>query len=499
MQLGQCHWWRQSGSNRSPSACKADALPDELCPPLRILHFRCKICNAPCQIYFVYCILCACKFALSRTIIHANMIKNNFIVYLGSIKMMQAVIHNIHAREVIDSRGELTLEVDVFLDGGYRGRFIVPSGMSKGKFEAVAVVDDNKRKTLSCAIANSKKIFAHVKDRKIESQGALDSLMIELDGTENKSNLGANTILGVSMAFAAAAAQKCGIPLYQYISNIAGTTPAMPAPLVNIINGGAHASNKLLFQEFMVAPAGTLGFKEGIMVACDIFRELKIVLQRKQHSRSVGDEGGFAPDISTENEALELLVSAIESSKNVLGKDVFIALDVAANHFYKGGYYILNGRKIDSAQLVNHYAWLMKQFPIISIEDPLAEEDVEGWKLMTQMLGGIVQIVGDDIFVTNPKILSNGIEQKIANAILLKPNQIGTLTETCEAANIAVSNGYGIIVSHRSGETEDTTIAHLAVGLGGKQIKSGSVCRSERTAKYNELIRIEESWHQDHN
>ncbi len=411
-------------------------------------------------------------------------------------------IKNVHARQILDSRGNPTIEVDVTLANGVVGRAAVPSGASTGAFEAVELRDGNKNyyngKSVLNAVNNVNKIIAKtVVGLNAFDQKTLDKKLIELDGSPNKANLGANAILGVSLANAVAAAKAKGTPLYRHL----GSGSIMPVPMLNILNGGKHADNNLNCQEFMIVPIGAKSFSQALEWAADIYHNLKTILKSKNLSTGVGDEGGFAPNLKDDEEALKYITQAIKKSGLVLGKDVAIALDVAASEMYneamkigeEGKYYFWKSKKLFTAdKLIEHYQKLVKKYGIISIEDGLAEEDWEGWAKLTKTLGGKIQLVGDDLFVTNVERLKKGIKQKCANAILVKVNQIGTLTEAIEAIKLAQKNGFGVIVSHRSGETEDTFIADLAVGLGCGQIKTGAPCRSERVAKYNQLLRIEE-------
>ncbi len=409
---------------------------------------------------------------------------------------MTAIIH-IHAREIIDSRGNPTIEVDVGLEDGSFGRAGVPSGASTGTLEALELRDGNKKryggKGVQKAVAN---VNGEIADALIgmdaEDQLKIDQSMLELDGTENKSRLGANAILGVSLATAKAAADAVNLPLYRYVGGAGAHV--LPVPLMNIINGGQHADNKLDIQEFMIMPLSAETMRDAIRMGAEIFHELKKRLSDDGLNTSVGDEGGFAPKIGKAEEALSYIMKAIEGAGYRAGEDVVLALDVAASEFYEDGKYILEGenKSLDFGKLLKYYENLVSKYPIISIEDPMAEDDHLGWKEMTALLGSRVQLVGDDLFVTNPEILARGIEDGLANALLVKVNQIGTLSETLQAVEMAHRAGYRAILSHRSGETEDTTIAHLAVATNCGQIKTGSLSRSDRLAKYNELIRIEE-------
>ena len=402
-------------------------------------------------------------------------------------------IKNVYAREILDSRGNPTIEVEVTLESGIKGVASVPSGASTGKNEALELRDNDKSryhgKGVLTAINNVNNIIKPLLIGKDAlNQEDIDKLMIEKDGTENKSNLGANSILGVSLAVLKAAALYKNAQLYQYL----GDTYSMPRCMMNILNGGAHASNKLDFQEFMIVPSLDV-YHENLRMGSEVFNSLKDILKEKNLLCGVGDEGGFAPQIDNADEALELIKTAIESAGYVLGKDIYIALDVAASEFYneEDDIYLLEGKRYSKEELVCYYRKLVEKYHIISIEDGMAEEDYEGWRLLTDSLSDI-QLVGDDLFVTNKKLLQKGIDMNIANAILIKLNQIGTVTETIETINLARENGYKTIISHRSGETEDNYIADFAVGLNLGQIKTGSMSRSERLSKYNRLIRIEE-------
>jgi enolase len=409
-------------------------------------------------------------------------------------------INSIIARQVLDSRGNPTVEVDVITSDGYLGRAAVPSGASTGVHEAVELRDNNKKiylgKGVLTAVANVQDIIAEeLYGWDVTDQRGIDMCMIEMDGTKNKSRLGANAILAVSMAVSKAAAQATGLPLYRYVGGANAKT--LPMPMMNILNGGAHADNKIDFQEFMVMPIGAASFSEGLRMGTEIFHHLKAVLKKKGYSTNVGDEGGFAPNIGSNTEAIEIVLQAIEVAGYRPGEDVFIAMDAAASELYKAdeGVYHFHksgGEKLTSAEMVNYWTDWCKKYPIISIEDGLAEDDWNGWAALTKSIGASTQIVGDDLFVTNVKRLATGIEKGIANSILVKVNQIGSITETIDAVNLAHSNGYTSVMSHRSGETEDTTIADLAVALNCGQIKTGSASRSDRIAKYNQLLRIEE-------
>ncbi|MBP8625070.1 MAG: phosphopyruvate hydratase [Syntrophorhabdaceae bacterium] len=406
-----------------------------------------------------------------------------------------STIYDVYAREVLDSRGNPTIEVDVMLESGYMGRAIVPSGASTGEREALELRDGDVKRYRGKGV---KKAIDNVNDiigPKIEGLDALeqvyiDNYLIELDGTENKSNLGANATLGVSMAVARAAAEYLSLPLYRYLGGVHARE--LPVPMMNVINGGAHAQNSLDAQEFMVVPAGADCFKEAIRMGVEVFHALKDVLKDKGFATGVGDEGGFAPQLKNTREALDMLMVAIEKAGYKPGEDVWIALDTAASEFYKKGRYHLDGNKWTSDKLIDFYESIINDYPIISIEDGLAQNDWGGWKKLTERCASRIQIVGDDIFVTNPRIFAEGIEKGIANSILIKLNQIGTVTETLTTIEMAKRAGYTCVISHRSGETEDTFIADLAVATNTGQIKTGSASRSERIAKYNQLMRIEE-------
>jgi len=407
-------------------------------------------------------------------------------------------IVDVYAREILDSRGNPTLEVEVFLESGAFGRAAVPSGASTGEREAMELRDGDKSRYLGKgvlkAVDNVNNVIAEeVIGMEADDQVGIDMKMIELDGTEFKTNLGANAILGVSLAVAKAAAEESGQPLYKYIGG--ANARELPLPMMNIINGGSHADNNVDIQEFMIMPAGASSFKEALQMGAEIFHTLKSVLKSKGYSTAVGDEGGFAPNLKSNEEALEVIMEAIVKAGYKPGEDVLLALDVAASELFADGKYTLENemQKVKSAvEMVNFYEDLVNRYPIISIEDGLAENDWDGWKLMTERLGSRIQIVGDDLFVTNPKILQEGIQKGIANSILIKLNQIGTLTETLEAIEMAKRAGYTTVISHRSGETEDTTLADLAVAVNSGQIKTGSLCRTDRVAKYNQLLRIED-------
>ena len=407
-------------------------------------------------------------------------------------------IRDVYAREILDSRGNPTVEVEVLAGENICGRASVPSGASTGQFEAVELRDGGERYgglgvTMAVDHVNTR-IAPEIIGMNIFDQKEIDRLMIRLDGTENKSKLGANAILGVSMAVAKAAAKALEIPLYRYIGGVA--PKRMPIPMMNILNGGKHADNPVDFQEFMIMPVGACCFKEGLRMGVEIYHTLKGILHDKQLSTAVGDEGGFAPNVKDAKEALLLIVEAIQKAGYKLREEVAIALDVAASELYNKEFkkYVFGGEDVirSSEEMVTYYENLIAEFPIISIEDPMDEEDWAGWKLMTERLGQKVQLVGDDLFVTNTKRLQKGIDMQVANAILIKVNQIGTLTEAFEAIELAKKSGYRSIISHRSGETEDCTIADIAVAFSTGQIKTGAPCRTDRVAKYNQLLRMEE-------
>ncbi len=408
-------------------------------------------------------------------------------------------ITDVYAREILDSRGNPTVEVEVTLESGVVGRAAVPSGASTGIYEAVELRDGDKSRYLGKgvlkAVSNVNDIIApELEEMNVFDQVGIDQLMIELDGTDNKGNLGANAILGVSMAVAKAAAEEMGMPLYRYLGGVNAKT--LPVPMMNIINGGEHADNNVDIQEFMVMPVGAKSWKEALRMGAEIFHALKSVLSAKGLNTAVGDEGGFAPNLTSNEEALKVIVEAITKAGYKPGEEVRIAMDAAASSFYskEKGLYVLagEGRELTSAQMVEFYEDLCSKYPIISIEDGLDENDWDGFKLMTEKLGNKIQIVGDDLFVTNTTKLAEGIEKGIANSILIKLNQIGTITETLDAIEMAKLAGYTAIVSHRSGETEDTTIADLVVATNAGQIKTGAPSRTDRVAKYNQLIRIED-------
>ena len=409
---------------------------------------------------------------------------------------MTAII-DIFAREILDSRGNPTVEVDVTLETGVVGRAAVPSGASTGAHEAVELRDGDKDRyggkgVLNACESVNREIFDAISGFDAEGQLHIDQTMIGLDGTENKSRLGANALLGVSLACAKAAAEEAGLPFYAYIGGAFAHT--LPVPMMNIINGGEHADNPIDFQEFMVMPVGGTTCADGIRMGSEIFQTLKKGLHDAGHNTNVGDEGGFAPNIGSTTEALDFIMRAIESAGYKPGDDVMLALDAASTEFFKNGQYILAGedKTLDAAGMVDYYADLTSKYPIISIEDGLAEDDWDGWKVLTDAIGDRVQLVGDDLFVTNPKRLADGIEKGVGNSILIKVNQIGTLSETLEAVEMAHKANYTAVISHRSGETEDTTISDIAVATNAGQIKTGSLSRSDRLAKYNQLIRIEE-------
>ncbi len=403
-------------------------------------------------------------------------------------------IVDVVAREVLDSRGNPTVEVDVYLEGGVMGRAAVPSGASTGKREALELRDGGKRfqgKGVQKAVKNVfEEIAPRIRGIDASEQVFIDYLMRELDGTENKRKLGANAILGVSMAVCRAAAAEAGLPLYRHMGGI--NAKVLPVPMMNILNGGAHADNNLDIQEFMIMPAGMPDFSSALRAGTEIFHTLKKILKGKKLNTAVGDEGGFAPNLSSNEEALTLIIQAVKEAGYVPGKDVYLALDVAASELYEKGAYLFEGRKVPYKHMIDYYGKIISKYPVLSIEDGLAENDWEGWAALTSALGKKVQLVGDDVFVTNTKILKQGIEKKIANSILVKLNQIGTVTETLDAIEMAKSAGYTAVISHRSGETEDTTIADLAVACNTGFIKTGSLARSERIAKYNRLLVIEE-------
>ena len=407
-----------------------------------------------------------------------------------------ATIVDIHAREIIDSRGNPTVEVDVSLDNGAFGRASVPSGASTGSFEAMELRDSkNKRFGFKGVLGACNFINGEISNAIIgmeaDEQLHIDNILNKLDGTDNKSRLGANSILGVSLALSRAAASSAGLPLYRYLGG--SNAHILPVPMMNIINGGMHADNNIDLQEFMIMPVGADTFSHSIQIGCEIFHNLKDILFESGHSTSIGDEGGFAPKLESNVEALDLIMKAVETSGYVPGDDVFLAIDSASSEFYKDGKYKMGGEgTLDSEKMVAYYKELLASYPIYSIEDGLAEDDWGGWKVLTNELAENVQLVGDDLFVTNPQRLLRGINEGVANSILIKVNQIGTLSESLEAVSIAHKSGYSAVISHRSGETEDNIIADIAVATGAGQIKAGSLSRSDRLAKYNQLIRIEE-------
>ena len=403
----------------------------------------------------------------------------------------------IKAREILDSRGNPTVEVDVILACGALGRAAVPSGASTGKREALELRDKRRKryggKGVGTAVANVlKKIFPAIKGMDAIEQTQLDQAMLDLDGTPNKSKLGANAMLGVSMAAARAVAEAFGMPLYRHLGGV--NARYLPMPMMNILNGGAHAANNLDIQEFMIIPVGAQNIAQAVQMGAETFHNLKKILKDKGLNTAVGDEGGFAPDLESNEAALKYIIKAIKAAGYKPGKEIGLALDAAASEFYKGGKYWLQSekKKLSSTQMIDYYDDLIDKYPILSIEDGLAEQDWSNWELMTERLGSTIQVVGDDIFVTNPKIFSKGIEEGIGNSILIKLNQIGTVTETLDAIEMAKQAGYTTVISHRSGETEDTFISDLVVGVNGGQIKTGSMSRSDRVAKYNQLLRIEE-------
>ncbi|MHC4887568.1 MAG: phosphopyruvate hydratase [Planctomycetota bacterium] len=406
-------------------------------------------------------------------------------------------IIGVHAREILDSRGNPTVEVDVMLASGVTGRAAVPSGASTGEYEAVELRDGNAKRYLGKGVQKAvknvnTKIAATILGMDARDQVALDQAMIQADGTKNKAKFGANAILGVSMAAAKAAANYCGLPLYKYIGGAYAHT--LPVPMCNIINGGSHADNSVDLQEFMIQPVGAKTFSEGLRWVTEIFHALKGVLKKAGLNTAVGDEGGFAPDLSSNEEALKVIMTAIKAAGYKPGSQITIAMDPASSEFYKNGKYVLASekRKLTSAQMVDYWAMLCDKYPIVSIEDGMDENDWKGWELMTKKLGDKIQIVGDDFFVTNTERLSKGIKKGCANSILIKVNQIGTLTETLAAIEMAKRAGYTAVISHRSGETEDATISDIVVATNAGQIKTGSLCRTDRIAKYNQLLRIEE-------
>lgn len=411
-------------------------------------------------------------------------------------------IENIKAMEILDSRGNPTVQVEVVTEGGFTGVAMVPSGASTGSFEAVELRDDNKERYLGKGVLQAvqnvnKKIAREIEGMNVYEQVKIDKKLIEIDGTDNKARLGANAILGVSIAVARAAANSLGMSLYNYIGGI--NAKELPIPMMNIVNGGKHADSNLNIQEFMIMPVGARNFKEGLRMGVEVYHNLKKVLKANGLSTAVGDEGGFAPKVENEEEAIDIILEAIERAGYIAGKDVCLAIDVAATEMYeeaqkieKEGYYFWKTNEFKTREeMVEYIVDLTEKYPIISVEDGLAEEDWEGWKMLTNRIGQNIQLVGDDLFVTNTRRLQKGIDNKIANSILIKLNQIGTLTETLDAIELAKKNGYKAVISHRSGETEDTTIADLAVATNSGQIKTGAPCRTDRVSKYNRLLNIE--------
>ena len=411
-------------------------------------------------------------------------------------------IENIKAMEILDSRGNPTVQVEVITEGGFTGVAMVPSGASTGSFEAVELRDDNKERYLGKGVLQAvqnvnKKIAREIEGMNVYEQVKIDKKLIEIDGTDNKARLGANAILGVSIAVARAAANSLGMSLYNYIGGI--NAKELPIPMMNIVNGGKHADSNLNIQEFMIMPVGARNFKEGLRMGVEVYHNLKKLLKANGLSTAVGDEGGFAPKVENEEEAIDIILEAIERAGYIAGKDVCLAIDVAATEMYeeaqkieKEGYYFWKTNEFKTREeMVEYIVDLTEKYPIISVEDGLAEEDWEGWKMLTNRIGENIQLVGDDLFVTNTRRLQKGIDNKIANSILIKLNQIGTLTETLDAIELAKKNGYKAVISHRSGETEDTTIADLAVATNSGQIKTGAPCRTDRVSKYNRLLNIE--------
>lgn len=406
-----------------------------------------------------------------------------------------ALIDAIHAREILDSRGNPTVEVEVLLSDGSLGRAAVPSGASTGAFEAAERRDEDPKRYLGKGVLGAveaviEDIAPAVEGMDATDQRAIDNVMMDLDGTSNKSKLGANAILGVSLAIANAAAEASNLPLYKYLGG--PNAHVLPVPLMNILNGGSHADSDVDIQEFMIAPIGATTFSEGLRWGVEVYHSLKSVLQEKGLSTGLGDEGGFAPNLPSNRAALELIIEAITKAGYTPGEDIALALDVASSEFFENGTYQFEGKSVTAQHMSDYYAQLVADFPMVSIEDPLDEDDWEGWKTLTDAIGDKVQLVGDDLFVTNPERLARGIETKTANSLLVKVNQIGTLTETLDAISMAQRAGYTTITSHRSGETEDTTIADICVATNAGQIKTGAPARSERVAKYNQLLRIEE-------
>ncbi len=407
-------------------------------------------------------------------------------------------IVGLHARQILDSRGNPTIEVEAILNTGVMGRASVPSGASTGQREAIEMRDGNKKKYMGRGVDKAiknihEKIAPAIMGFEVTDQVLIDQLMIDLDGTKNKAKLGANAILGVSLAVAKAAASDADLPLYQYIGG--ANAKELPVPMMNVLNGGAHADNNVDIQEFMILPVGAKSFSDALRMGTEVFHHLKTVLKKRNYNTAVGDEGGFAPDLKSNEEAIEVLLEGIKSAGYKAGKDILLALDVAASELYSNKKYILAAgkkAKLSSDEMIDYLERLARKYPIISIEDGLSENDWSGWKRLTQRIGDKVQIVGDDVFVTNTDILNKGIKDGVCNSILIKVNQIGTLTETLNAVEMAKRAGYTAVISHRSGETEDTTIADIAVAVNAGQIKTGSLCRTDRVAKYNQLLRIEE-------
>ena len=407
-------------------------------------------------------------------------------------------IVGLHARQILDSRGNPTIEVEAILNTGVMGRASVPSGASTGQREAIEMRDGNKKKYMGRGVDKAiknihEKIAPAIMGFEVTDQVLIDQLMIDLDGTKNKAKLGANAILGVSLAVAKAAASDADLPLYQYVGGT--NAKELPVPMMNVLNGGAHADNNVDIQEFMILPVGAKSFSDALRMGTEIFHHLKTVLKKRNYNTAVGDEGGFAPDLKSNEEAIEVLLEGIKSAGYKAGKDILLALDVAASELYSNKKYILAAgkkAKLSSDEMIDYLERLARKYPIISIEDGLSENDWSGWKRLTQRIGDKVQIVGDDVFVTNTDILNKGIKDGVCNSILIKVNQIGTLTETLNAVEMAKRAGYTAVISHRSGETEDTTIADIAVAVNAGQIKTGSLCRTDRVAKYNQLLRIEE-------
>lgn len=408
-----------------------------------------------------------------------------------------SLITNVCAREILDSRGNPTVEVDVTLEDGTKGRAAVPSGASTGAFEAVELRDGDKQRYLGKGVLTAVGSVNNLISLEVEGlnpfdQPGLDRVLIKLDGTENKGKAGANAILGVSLAAVKAVAETVGLPLYQYLGGV--NAKELPVPMMNILNGGKHADNNVDIQEFMIMPVGAANFKEALRMGAEVYHTLKAVLKEKGLATTIGDEGGFAPNLKSNVDALRAIVDAIQRAGYVPGQQIALALDIAATELYKDGVYHLAGEglKKTTVEMIDYYEGLIKQYPIVSIEDGLAEDDWEGWRQMTVRLGQKIQLIGDDLFVTNPTRLARGIKEKCANSILIKLNQIGTLTETMDAIEMAKRAGYTAVISHRSGETEDVTISHLAVAVNAGMIKTGAPARTERVAKYNELLRIEE-------